>query len=187
MNTIISNTERATRKLTLWAFNTYETYNAMREFVASQDKIEADNVKQFFCEMFPDGTPDMDAAEIANVDWDSVADDLWEEAEAMNKDHADQCYDDMLRLIEKAGLEPEHMTGRNDLCESLGVFIGSKAEEQDLCMIFMPNVIKVRQEEEFDTFCVVANYFAYSNYDAVRDEHIFDTAEEVVEFIQSLS
>ena len=95
MNTIISNTERATRKLTLWVFNTQGTYNAMREFVASQDKIEADNVKQFFCEMFPDGTPDMDTAEMANVDWDSVADDLREEAEAMDKDHAEQCFVDM--------------------------------------------------------------------------------------------
>ena len=179
MNNMISNTEQATRKLTLWVFNTQGTYNAMREFVASQDKFEADNVKEFFCEMFPDGTPDMDAAEMANVDWDSVADDLWEEAEAMNKDHADRCYDDMKRLLDKAGFEPEHMTGGNDLCESLGVFMGSS--EKDLCMIYMPNAIKVRQEEEFDTFCVVPNYFHTNR------ENIFDTAEEVLEFIQSRS
>ena len=181
MNTMISNTERATRKLTLWVFNTYETYNAMREFVASQDKLEADNVKQFFCEMFPDGTPDMDAADMADVDWDSVADDLREEAEAMDKDHAEQCFVDMERLLKKAGLEPEYMTSRNDLCESLGVFIGAKAEEQNLCMIYMPNAKKVRQEEQFNTFCVVPQYFHTNR------ENIFDTAEEVLEFIQSLS
>ena len=186
MNTMISNTEQATRKLLLWVFNTYTAYNAMREFVASQDKIDvgridSNSVEKFFFEMFPNGTPDMDADDMVHVDWDVVAEHLLEEAEAMDKHHADRCYDDMKRLLEKAGFEPEHMTSRNDLCESLGVFIGAKAEEQNLCMIYMPNAIKVRQEEQFDTFCVVPHYF-HSNR-----ENIFDTAEEVLEFIQSRS
>jgi|TARA_R100000353_G_C6434369_1_gene176810 hypothetical protein len=184
MNTMISNTEQATRKLLLWVFNTYTAYNAMREFVASQDKIDvgridSNSVEKFFFEMFPNGTPDMDADDMVHVDWDVVAEHLLEEAEAMDKHHADRCYDDMKRLLEKAGFEPEHMTSRNDLCESLGVFMG--ASEKDLCMIYMPNAIKVRQEEEFDTFCVVPNYFHTNR------ENIFDTAEEVLEFIQSLS
>lgn len=77
-------TNWATHNVMLWASNTESDYNAMRAFVKATPTLNSDNVKEFFTNLYPNGTPDMQGSEkgsMADVDWASLIPHLEEERE----------------------------------------------------------------------------------------------------------
>jgi hypothetical protein len=70
-----------TWQILLWASNDEDLYKQTTRFVdffAWRIGFE-DKVKYFFCDMFPNGTPDMDSAdEMQQVNWSEIAEHLKE-------------------------------------------------------------------------------------------------------------
>ena len=80
-NTYNGWTNWETWQILLWASNEEHLYKQVNKFVewASRRVGFELKVKQFFHDMFPEGTPDMDGAEeMKNVNWQEIAEHLEE-------------------------------------------------------------------------------------------------------------
>jgi hypothetical protein len=70
-----------TWQILLWATNEMHLYKATTEFIGFYEWPVGyeDDIKFFFYEMFPNGTPDMDSAdEMQAVNWSEIAEHLKE-------------------------------------------------------------------------------------------------------------
>ena len=77
-------TNWATHNVMLWVRNTESDYNAMRAFVKATPTLNSDNVKEFFTNLYPNGTPDMQGSEkgsMIDVDFISLVSHFEEEHE----------------------------------------------------------------------------------------------------------
>lgn len=75
-----------TWNLLLWANNEESTYKEMRRFATkvstlAQEKDQIRACVSFFNDMFPSGTPDMEAGDMDNVNWNEVLESVLEEVE----------------------------------------------------------------------------------------------------------
>ena len=76
-----------TWNLLLWANNDEFTYKEMRRFANSVSTlVQEQNQRRacivFFNDIFPTGTPDMEAGDMNNVDWGEVLEAVLEEVES---------------------------------------------------------------------------------------------------------